>query len=122
MMVDKSKEDRMKGSGKCFYKGDYWLEHELWESARIEKLKPFEIPLASIEVGHLPWDMNDLEDFMYHKRKVEQADLKYPITLNDKGVIIDGYHRICKAIMRGNKTIKAVRFDYMPPKSGTENE
>ena len=45
---------------------------------------------------------------------IEQADLDHPIILSADGRVMDGMHRICKAWMCGNKTIKAVQFETDP--------
>jgi len=36
--------------------------------------------------------------------------LKYPIILSKEGRVMDGMHRIIKALLLGHKTIKAVQF------------
>lgn len=85
----------------------------------------FEIPLAAINIGRDPWqDLNSIDDFLFHYKRVEDADLKYPIILDNLGRIADGYHRICKAILQGKKTIKAIRLEEMPERYTTikENE
>lgn len=53
---------------------------------------------------------NTLRSFMEHMRAVEEANLDYPILLNEDGSIIDGKHRVCKAIMEGRSTIEVKRF------------
>lgn len=35
--------------------------------------------------------------------------------LDASGRVIDGMHRVCKALMQGLATIRAVRFDADPP-------
>ena len=45
---------------------------------------------------------------MTHVKLVQDADLSYPIIVNRRGSIIDGRHRLCKAILEWHKTIKAV--------------
>lgn len=53
---------------------------------------------------------NDFRDFIAHMKLVIDADLKYPILLNENGAIIDGKHRLAKAVLNGHKTIKTRRF------------
>ncbi len=53
--------------------------------------------------------------FVEHIKLVNDADLSYPIILNQDGAIIDGMHRLAKAILLGKKTIKAKRFIKDPP-------
>ncbi len=42
-----------------------------------------------------------------HVDRLERADLRYPILIHD-GHIIDGFHRMTKAILKGYKTVKGV--------------
>jgi len=43
--------------------------------------------------------------------RMKKADLSYPIFVTSKYQIIDGYHRLLKAVHRKEKTIKAYVFD-----------
>ena len=45
---------------------------------------------------------------------MQQVDLSYPIIQAPDGWIMDGYHRIAKAILEGKTTIKAVRLPALP--------
>jgi hypothetical protein len=45
-----------------------------------------------------------------HVRLIQDADLSYPIILGSDGRVMDGMHRIARAILDGHTTIKAVRF------------
>jgi len=38
-----------------------------------------------------------------------------PIILDEDGELMDGRHRIMKALLIGLETVKAVRFDQNPP-------
>lgn len=53
-------------------------------------------------------------DFVSHVAAVNRADLSFPILLNEDGAIIDGRHRLAKAILEGKKKIKYVKFDEDP--------
>ncbi len=53
---------------------------------------------------------NSLRSFLEHVKMVDDADLSFPILLNQDGFVIDGRHRLSKAILNGDKTIKAKRF------------
>ena len=50
-----------------------------------------------------------------HCARILEADLSHPILLNADGSLMDGGHRLGKAILEGRRTVKAVRFDTMPP-------
>jgi hypothetical protein len=43
-------------------------------------------------------------------RIIQEVDLSYPIILGSDGRVMDGMHRIARAILDGHSTIKAVRF------------
>lgn len=50
-----------------------------------------------------------------HARDIFEADLSYPIILSPDGDVLDGWHRICQAFVRGLKEINAVQLKTMPP-------
>lgn len=84
------------------------------------KLKPFDLPLQGIYIGGNPWGEIDIKMICYHVKRIEAANLDYPVILDDEGYICDGWHRVCKAIIAGQKTIRAVRLDVMPDGAATE--
>ena len=43
------------------------------------------------------------------------ADLSYPIILGPTGNVLDGVHRVAKAMLAGQTTVRAVRLPAMPP-------
>lgn len=49
-----------------------------------------------------------------HAGMIEQADLRHPIILSADGRVMDGMHRVLKALMQGSATIEAVQFDNDP--------
>ena len=49
-----------------------------------------------------------------HVRLIGAADLSYPIILGADGRVMDGMHRIARAILDGHSTIRAVRFGVDP--------
>jgi hypothetical protein len=76
------------------------------------------MPLAGIDLQTSPYTITDIYSFISHADRVFKADTKYPILISDKGYIMDGWHRVCKAIINGDTHIKAIRFDSMPKPSG----
>ncbi|KMV29787.1 hypothetical protein AB733_15925 [Photobacterium swingsii] len=56
--------------------------------------------------GARPTCKNVLE----HASLIQNADLSYPIILCHEGRVMDGMHRVCKAVMLGHITISAVQF------------
>jgi hypothetical protein len=45
-----------------------------------------------------------------HFRLIEEVDMTPPIILGPDGRVVDGMHRIARAILEGRTTIRAVRF------------
>ena len=45
-----------------------------------------------------------------HVRLMQEVDLSYPIILGSDGRVMDGMHRIARAILDGLLTVKAVQF------------
>jgi hypothetical protein len=66
------------------------------------------------------WRISSTYDFITHYKRVKDTDLKYPILLDDRGCICDGWHRVAKAIIEGKKYIKAIRIEEMPDASHEE--
>ena len=89
----------------------HWAVPRLIELSK--KLEVMELPVQALmidqEKRYYP------REFVMHMRAVLDADLKYPIILDEDGAIMDGRHRILKALHLNKKTIKAVRFDTNPP-------
>lgn len=49
-----------------------------------------------------------------HAAQIDAADLSFPIILCTNGRVMDGMHRVAKAYLQGDKTIKAIRLSRMP--------
>ncbi|MBT4504122.1 MAG: hypothetical protein HOC74_40705 [Gemmatimonadetes bacterium] len=49
-----------------------------------------------------------------HMKKIEEADLSYPIILSADGKLLDGFHRVAKAYYLGIDTLPAKRFTSDP--------
>src|SRR5262249_6440170 len=48
--------------------------------------------------------------FAAHVRLVQEAELAYPIIRSANGAVMDGMHRVTKALVQGRQTIDAVQF------------
>ena len=77
------------------------------------------IPLAAITELDEPWSGDDerrtWRTMLAHIRLIEEADLQYPIIVSANGAVMDGMHRVAKAVLQGRKEIEAVQFDRDPP-------
>jgi hypothetical protein len=49
-----------------------------------------------------------------HARLINDCDFTYPVILSSDGRVMDGMHRICKALLTGLDNIEAVRFLHDP--------
>ncbi len=49
-----------------------------------------------------------------HARLIREVDLSYPIILGPDGRVMDGMHRIARALLEGRREVDAVRFPALP--------
>ncbi len=84
--------------------------------ARAKELKPFDLPLVAIYSGSDVWaPTGSAYGIAHHVRRAMDVDTAYPIILDQEGFIMDGWHRVLRALIDGKETIKAVRFTETPP-------
>lgn len=88
-----------------------WSVARLFELAR--DLKVMDIPLDHIHM-YYTYEKLTVREMVMHMAAVNDADLSKPIIMDEDGEIMDGRHRLMKAMLTGAKTIKAVRFDENP--------
>jgi hypothetical protein len=81
-------------------------------------LVPKRIPLSQIRELQQLWsgdgEGQTWNELIAHVRLIEAADLSYPIILASDGTVMDGMHRIAKAMLAGHDDIVAVQFDQDP--------
>jgi hypothetical protein len=88
-----------------------WSVPRLFELAR--NLPVMEVPLDHLSVYHT-YEKLTLRNMVMHMKAVNAADLDMPIILDEDGELMDGRHRLMKAMLTGAKTIKVVRFEENP--------
>lgn len=93
---------------------EIWKATTLIDYCKAKGYKPFDLPLAGIDLSEAHFTYSCAAVFIFQMKRVQNADLSYPIILDDFGQIADGWHRVCKAILEGKTTIKAIRMDSMP--------
>jgi hypothetical protein len=49
-----------------------------------------------------------------HVKLIEEAELSFPIILSSNGAVMDGRHRVAKAVVLGRTEVEAVKFDEDP--------
>lgn len=93
------------------------LGNHHWSVARLIELSKdlfvMAIPLPHINM-HYKYENLTLREMVGHMQAVNDADLNYPIILDEDGEIMDGRHRLMKAILLKHENIKAVRFEKNP--------
>ncbi|MDT4855300.1 hypothetical protein FQZ97_896460 [compost metagenome] len=94
-----------------------WYTERLWSEA--QTLTSFEVDLSSIrELDQDCWfgtgRKPTLREVAGHCQRIQAANLEWPIILNADGSLMDGGHRVCKALLAGHTTIRAVQFAVMP--------
>lgn len=90
--------------------------------ARANELTPKEMPMEHLNIYDLKVGDSTVKDFTKHMRAVMDTDLDYPIILDDEGYVMDGRHRIVKALFEGATHIKFVRFKKTPEPDYYEGE
>ena len=96
----------------------YWLTEALWAASR--GLPVRQVPIASIPEFEMDcWfvgrNVPTCRAVADHARRIQAADLAYPVILAADGRLMDGGHRIAKAYLSGLTDIAAVRFAIDPP-------
>jgi len=92
-----------------------------WDVDRLVRLSKHlqvkRVPLTDIRELDDPWDSGDEQTWRAvagHIKLIEEASLEYPIILSASGAVMDGMHRVIKALMNGLPTIEAVQFETDP--------
>lgn len=87
-----------------------------WDVDRLVELtrdlEPLSIPLTEIQELREPYWYGDgvpptVTDVVTHCRLIEEADLRYPIILCSRRRVMDGMHRVAKALLIGQTHIDA---------------
>ena len=96
----------------------YWWTQKLWATSN--DLPVRRVAIASIAEFDMDcWFQGRHEPtcraVAEHVKRINQADLAYPVILAADGHLMDGGHRIAKAWLEGRTEIDAVRFETTPP-------
>lgn len=98
---------------------------DAWDIDRLialsSELQIEEVPLSGIEeIDSVYWFDDEQErptvrKVVEHLRLIRQVDTSYPIILGPDGRVMDGMHRIARAMLDGLSSIAAVRLPTLPP-------
>jgi hypothetical protein len=74
-----------------------------------------EVPLAAIgEIDSVYWYDHGYQPTVRsvaeHARLIAEVDLSWPILLSHEGSVMDGMHRVARALLDGATEIRAVQF------------
>lgn len=81
-----------------------------------------DMPLVCMDVSNIYPGISSTTEYLSHIRSVQEADLRYPILLDPEGAILDGRHRVAKALLAGRTHVKFRRFTVMPDPIGYDEE
>jgi hypothetical protein len=105
-----------------FWPGDHDLD--AWDVDRLIQLSRglpvVAVPLDAIRELDTPyWSLPGdgpmtVVEIVTRMRFVRDVDPAYPIILGSDGRVMDGMHRVARALLEGRSTIRAVRFDVHP--------
>lgn len=90
----------------------YWWTERLWQLSA-------DLPIEEVAIDAIPEFDRDCwfgersptcRAVALHARRIQEADLSYPVLLASDGGLMDGGHRIAKAFLAGRETVRARRF------------
>ena len=97
---------------------------DAWDVDRLIRLSAYlpvvDVPIEAIwELDTAYWSFpgdgpTTVNEVITHMRLVRDVDPAYPVILGSDGRVMDGMHRIVRAVLEGRSHIAAVRFDTDP--------
>jgi len=94
-----------------------WRAEDLWAAAK--GLPVVELPVDDFveQLNGTCWTQGDEEVtpnwVLCHTRRILNAE-DYPIIIDEDGIILDGVHRLCRAVLEGREVIEAQRLKLLP--------
>jgi hypothetical protein len=93
-----------------------------WDVDRLvllsSRLRRKRIPLSQVRELDEPWcgegEPLTWRSLLEHVKLMDEADLAFPVILSADGAVMDGRHRIARALREGRTEIEAVQFDEDP--------
>lgn len=90
-----------------------WDVNRLIELTRDSPVKQVRLDsIWQLDTAH--WGAITPRGLAGHAELLKETDLAYPIILSADGRVMDGMHRVVRALMEGRQTIAAVQFDQQP--------
>lgn len=94
-----------------------WSVPKLWQAVQgrpieVRERQSLEHFLDDLCWGDAPFSPRDV---VTHTDRILKADLSYPIILSQCGVVMDGMHRLAKAVLLDHPFVMVQQFDLDPP-------
>ncbi len=97
---------------------------DAWDVDRLIRLTA-DLPVESVpvaEIGEIDsvywfddWHRPTVRNVVQHWHLMQATETTYPIILGPDGRVMDGMHRIARALVEQREVIDAVRFAVLPP-------
>ncbi len=102
----------------------YWDTADLFEQIKdSSNIVEYELDTYSVNLNVRVWQKEmSIFDFLNHVKRINKANLDFPLIISAEGWILDGWHRLLKAIINDIRYIKAIRFKINPPHRTTKNK
>ena len=100
--------------------GRYITPQGYWLVESLLKVADKEIEMVDVEqYANRGWfNIRTVSELVSHTGRIDNVMLRIPVLLSPDGDVIDGRHRVAKAIMLGYKQIPARRIAKMPEPDG----
>lgn len=98
---------------------DAWDVDQLIELSQGRPVRKVDVSSIA-EVDTVYWfndetDPPTVRNVAEHARLIQEVDMSYPIILGYDGRVMDGMHRIARALLKERETIDAVQFEEPVP-------
>lgn len=97
----------------------------LWQVARLRPIQVYAVRDLEWNLDYTEWDdgitarqiFTRIDQYPDHHWRIENADLNFPIIIDEECRILDGMHRLCKCLREGRENIlvRVIRRRDMAP-------
>jgi len=98
------------------------LDNECWDDLSGKIIKPREV--MDILARSSDWEEvgREYPDLKEHIEKIRNADYSHPILLSPEGILLDGVHRLIKALLEKAQKIPVRKFLQLPESAKHEDK
>ena len=100
----------------CFIdnEGKVFKSESLHKAAEKLPITTYHIDREAVLSEEVRWQIKNFFDFLNHLRRVMEADLSVPLIVRSDGCVMDGRHRIIKAVYDGKDKLPQKKFTIDP--------